>query len=701
MPQNYRDEVAADALRIFQGKGQMGAMMRAFNWEAHPLGPPTNWPQSLQANIRLLLNSNFPMFIWWSRELYAFHNDAYIPALGDKHPAALGASARKVWAEVWKDIGGIAENILNGGDSFYAEGLRLILERKGFLEETYWTFSYSPAFNDEGQVYGVFCACTEVTSTVLGQRRLKTLKDIADAMAQIQSLDQACQEASQILAQNPLDLPFSQIYLINRQETEARLLGASGQEKAPERVPLSTPETVGKWPFTEVQRTHALYLVEDLHSLREDGQVVQMPQRAVVLPIFQPGQNRLIGFFVSGISHELEYDQDYQNFHELLVGQVATSIASIQAREEAARQQAELIALFEQAPVAICILRGPEHVVELANPGICELWGKQYEDVIKKPILEALPEVKDQGIKELLDGVYTSGVPYVNNELQVMLERNGQLEPVYFSFVYHPMRNAKREIIGVIAVAIGINEQVEARHEIEAMNAELRAINADLDNFVYSASHDLKAPISNIEGLMDTLLDYLPEDIKQQDVVQRVLSLMHASVNRFKRAVADLTEVAKVQRVAGDDVTSIDLRDVLADVQLDFENTINSTGAVINARLSPDSTVKFSAKNVRSIVYNLFSNALKYRSPERAPEIRIRTEHVPGFLVLSVTDNGLGMKPEDRAKIFTMFKRLHDHVEGTGIGLYIVKRIVENAGGRIEVESEKGKGSTFTVYFKR
>ncbi|MBC3540898.1 PAS domain-containing protein [Rufibacter sp. H-1] len=679
----------------------MGAMMRAFNWEAHPLGPPATWPQSLQANIRLLLNSDFPMFIWWSRELYAFHNDAYIPALGDKHPAALGVSARKIWAEIWKDIGGIAENILNGGDSFYAEGLRLLLERKGFPEETYWTFSYSPAFDDQGQVNGVFCACTEVTSTLIGQRRLKTLKDIADAMAQLQTLSQACETASQILAQNENDIPFNQIYLINRQETEAVLLGASGQEEAPPRVPLATPETAGKWPFSEVQRTKKLYLVEDLHSLRGAGPEVQMPLKAVVHPIFQPGQNHLIGFFVSGISHELEYDKDYQNFHELLVSQIATSIASIQAREEAARQQAELIALFEQAPVAICILRGPEHVVELANPGICELWGKQYGDVIRKPILEALPEVKGQGIIELLDGVYTTGIPYVNNELLVMLERSGTLEPMYFSFVYHPMRNAKREIIGVIAVAIGVNEQVEARQEIEIMNTELRAINADLDNFVYSASHDLKAPISNIEGLVATLVEHLPLEVQQHEEVQRVLALMDASVNRFKRAVSDLTQVAKIQREAGEDIASINLGEVVADVQLDFENMIRAVGARLDLQIAPGSTVKFSAKNVRSIVYNLLSNSLKYRSKERPLHITIATQHVPGFTVLSVTDNGLGMKPEDKDKIFSMFKRLHDHVEGTGIGLYIVKRIVENAGGSIEVESEQNKGTTFKVYFKR
>ncbi|RNI28879.1 PAS domain S-box protein [Rufibacter latericius] len=683
----------------------MGALMRAYNWEEHPLGSPKHWPQSLKANIRLLLNSGFPMFIWWSEGLYAFHNDAYLPALGKKHPSALGTSAREIWSEIWGDIGGVAERILAGGEPFYADGLRLELARKGFREETYWTFSYSPVFDDAGKVFGVFCACFEETSTILGQRRLKTLKDIADELPRIQTLEQACQTTCDILAQNEEDIPFSQIYLLNQTETEVTLLGESGKTvpQVSSAVLLQEQETSNAWPFSEVLQSKKSLVLDDLKAFSvplENAGGQTLPERAVILPIFRPGQDHLIGFFVSGISPKLEYDTDYQNFFDLLSGQMATSISSVKVREEATRKQNELNELFQQAPVAICILRGPDHVVELANPGILELWGKRREDVMRKPVLEALPELADQGIKELLDGVYRTGIPYVNNELPLLLERNGRLEPMYFNFVYQPMRDALGGISGVMAIAIGINEQVEARRQIEAKNRELLAINADLDNFVYSASHDLKAPISNIEGLVETLVEHLPAPVREQEIVQRVLTLMGASISRFKRAVADLTEVAKIQRAGNEDVATIDLAEVIADVRLDFEHMIKGAGARIKTQLASDSTVSFSAKNVRSIVYNLLSNALKYRSKDRPLEISISTHHVPGFTVLSVSDNGLGMKPEDRDKIFTMFKRLHDHVEGTGIGLYIVKRILENAGGHIEVESEKGEGATFRVFFK-
>ncbi|MFC6996907.1 ATP-binding protein [Rufibacter roseus] len=697
---------SSDSLNIFQGGGEMGALMRSYDWESHPLGNPSGWPHSLKSNVRLLLNSGFPMFIWWSKELYSFHNDAYLPALGTKHPSALGTPAREVWAEIWEEIGNIAHSIMNGGEPFYAEGLKLFLRRQGFAEETYWTFSYSPAFNDAGEVDGVFCACHEVTSTILGQRRLTTLREISDMMSQVQVLEEACQSICAILNQNQSDVPFSQIYLLNSSGTEARLLGASGvlAEKAVSVVPLTSEGAVGQWPLKRVYDSKQMQVVKHLEGAfaPSEGQLEQAQvKQAVILPILRPGHDQVLGFFVAGISEFLSYDIGYQNFHELIVGQVATTIASIESKEQAARQQQELLNLFQQAPVAICVLRGSNHVIELANPGICELWGKTLEDVLGKPVLEALPEVKDQGIKELLDSVFYTGVPYVNNELPVILERNGKMETVYFNFVYQPMRDRWGNITGIIAVAVGVNEQVEARHEIESMNTELRAINADLDNFVYSASHDLKAPISNIEGLMETLVEFLPKEIQQQDAVQEVLSMITASVGRFKRAVADLTEVAKIQREAGEDVASIDLAEVVEDVQLDFKNMIQASNAQITTTFAPDSTVKFSAKNVRSIVYNLFSNALKYRANDRTPTIEITTEHEPKYVVLTVADNGLGIRPEEQHKIFSMFKRLHDHVEGTGIGLYIVKRIIENAGGKIEVESQEGVGTTFKVYFKR
>ncbi|WP_040397279.1 PAS domain-containing protein, partial [Cesiribacter andamanensis] len=200
---------------LFEGESEMAALMRAYDWNAHPLGDPAHWPDSLKTTLRLILHSSFPMFVWWSEELYMFHNDAYLPALGKKHPQALGASAREMWAEIWEQIGEVVKGVMEEGTSFYARELRLLLERKGFLEETYWTFSYSPAPAEGGRVGGMFCACSEVTSTVLGQRRLKIINDVAEATVLVTSLQEAGRQISQVLSRDWEDLPFSLIYLLS------------------------------------------------------------------------------------------------------------------------------------------------------------------------------------------------------------------------------------------------------------------------------------------------------------------------------------------------------------------------------------------------------------------------------------------------------------------------------------------------------
>jgi PAS domain-containing protein len=185
------NDTANNHFSLFEGEGEMASLMRAYNWNTHPMGSPESWPESLKTILRLVLHSEFPMFIWWSKGLYMFHNDAYLPALGEKHPRALGASAREMWAEIWGQVGDIVQKIFEEGIPFYAREMQLFLERKGFSEETFWTFSYSPAPNNEGGVGGMFCACNEVTSTVLGQRRLRVIKDIADTTAQVQTVEEA------------------------------------------------------------------------------------------------------------------------------------------------------------------------------------------------------------------------------------------------------------------------------------------------------------------------------------------------------------------------------------------------------------------------------------------------------------------------------------------------------------------------------
>ncbi|OGX81945.1 hypothetical protein BEN47_04805 [Hymenobacter lapidarius] len=271
-----------------------------------------------------------------------------------------------------------------------------------------------------------------------------------------------------------------------------------------------------------------------------------------------------------------------------------------------------------------------------------------------------------------------------------------------------PSRNEQGEVMQWIGTYTDIHEHRLAleridhgQRQLRDNNEQLTRVNVDLDNFIYTASHDLKAPISNIEGLLHALLVELPPATVQTEPVQPILHLMQDSVNRFKRTIEHLTDVSKLQKEHGLPTQPVGLAGIIHDVRLDLEPLVQAAGARLDVDVAAVPTVLFSEKNLRSVVFNLLSNALKYRDPGRPPHVRVRARSEAEYMVLEVEDNGLGLDAHNEQRLFGMFQRFHDHVEGSGIGLYMVKKMIENAGGRIEVSSRLGVGTTFSVYFVR
>jgi PAS domain S-box-containing protein len=236
--------------------------------------------------------------------------------------------------------------------------------------------------------------------------------------------------------------------------------------------------------------------------------------------------------------------------------------------------------------------------------------------------------------------------------------------------------------------------------DLSTKNKKLDSTIKDLDTFVYTASHDLKAPISNIEALIAALQQELNQEGKKSEEIAQIINMIYRSIDKFKLTISDLAAVGKVQAEGADAKSLIYFNDILEDVRLNLKEIINNSGAIFFVDFTNAPTVHFSSKNLRSIMQNLVSNAIKYRSHLRIPEIQIRTKKIDGFILLEVIDNGLGIKKEDKDKVFSMYKRLHSHVEGSGVGMTITKRIIENNGGMIDLESELGKGTNFKVYFK-
>ncbi|EJF10264.1 MULTISPECIES: ATP-binding protein [Pontibacter] len=236
--------------------------------------------------------------------------------------------------------------------------------------------------------------------------------------------------------------------------------------------------------------------------------------------------------------------------------------------------------------------------------------------------------------------------------------------------------------------------------ELQRKNSMLRDANFDLDSFVFTASHDLKSPVANIEGLLSILSDAVSKEEMDREEIKQITAMMKTSLKRFSATIRDLTTIVELDKAGADEkAAALDLYDIMESVKQDLQSLIVESGAEIEVIATDSRLTGFSLRNFKSILTNLVSNAIKYRSPDRTPEVIVKLEKSDGKSYLSVQDNGLGIPAKKQHNVFTMFKRLHNHVEGSGIGLYIVKRMVDRVQGEIKVESELDKGTTFTIVF--
>ncbi|MDQ3392883.1 MAG: ATP-binding protein [Bacteroidota bacterium] len=234
--------------------------------------------------------------------------------------------------------------------------------------------------------------------------------------------------------------------------------------------------------------------------------------------------------------------------------------------------------------------------------------------------------------------------------------------------------------------------------KLTKFNKKLKSVNADLENFIYSASHDLRSPISNLEGLIQILKNELGDKIGKSELT--LIRMISTSIEKFKQTIFDLTELSTFQKQEKEVHVPLVLEEVLEDVKTSIYNKLEESDAEIITDFKV-TEVTFSRKNLRSVIFNLLINAVKYRASRRQLTIKVSSRKKGNWTIFEIEDNGLGFLPEQKEKMFQMFKRLHSHVDGTGVGLYIVKKIIENSGGRIEVESELNVGSKFKIFLKQ
>jgi GAF domain-containing protein len=338
---------------FLSGGGEMGALMRLKDWSAATsLGDPAGWPQSLKVAISIMLTSRYAMWMAWGPDLIFFCNDAYKPTLGVKGTWALGAPSAKVWEEIWPEIGPRIQKVFDTATATWDEELLLFLERSGYPEETYHTFSYSPIPGDDSGVAGMLCVVTEETVRVIGERRLAFLRDLAADLGAATSEKEVFAASQKRLAANQKDLPFTLVYLFDEDDTARRALstGFSGGHPArPATIDLTAQE--GGWPATRLSSQGEPVRVSGLETLfgsLPKGAWDRPPRDAILLPFAIQGQVRPVGFLAAGINPYRPFDDAYAGFVDLVAGQIAASLANARARD-ADRRRVEALAEIDRA----------------------------------------------------------------------------------------------------------------------------------------------------------------------------------------------------------------------------------------------------------------------------------------------------------------------------------------------------------------
>lgn len=799
--------------------GEMGRLIREFDWASSPVGPIETWPMALRTSVSILLHSGFPMLLWWGDDMIQFYNDAFRPSLGQdgKHPKALGQKAIESWTEVWDTQGPLIESIRQTRKSIFAEDQLIPIYRNGKMEDVYWTYSSSAIIGEQGQVDGIFIVATDTTEKVNNLVQIKKTQEVLAfndinfrniilqapvAMAILKGPNHVVEIANERMfrlwgkpASEFTNKPVFDVLHEAKKEGFADLLTnvlTSGETYTAYAAPVTlyrgnttevvyvhfvyeafrdskgiisgvmvvavevTAEVVARKKLEESQdRVKAIvesapfpigvYVGEDMVIELVNQSIIDVwgkgpdlvgKRYADILPeledqhiipqlhqVYNTGipfhaRNQRVDLFFNGKLQSFYFNYSFTPLFDKsgkvygVMNTAAEVTDLVVAKQKVELSELNFRNMVKQAPVAMCILLGPDHIVEVANDMIIELWGKHADEVMNKPIFEGLPDARGQGLEKLLHDVYQTGIPFTANEMAVQLVRSGRRETIYQNFVYEPYRNPDGTILGVLAITVDVTAQVVARLKIEEVVKErtesLRQSNAELTQFAYITSHDLQEPARKISTFIDLLENSLGRDITENS--KMYLSKINSASQRMLMLIRDVLAISQLSKTSVV-FEQVDLNVTLTEILKDFELLIEQKGCVVENQKLP--TIEAIPVQMNQLFSNLISNAIKFARDGVTPCLEIRCEVTestlrkkfpslkpsPQYFVVSFVDNGIGFEQSNADQIFDIFKRLHtrQEYEGTGMGLAMCKKIAENHGGHIYATSTPGEGARFMV----
>lgn len=634
----------------------MGRLTRNFDWASTPLGPPKSWPSSLLTAVSIVLNSRFPMFIWWGDDLIQFYNDAYRPSLGNqgKHPAALGQRGEDCWQEIWPVIKPLIDQVRAGGESTWSEDQLIPIYRNNQLEDVYWTFSYSKLLGESGEIAGVLVTCTETT------KQITALKEVYNAKHELEFAINAAN-----LGTWDLD-PATNRFIGNE-----RLKSWFGL-KADAEIELSRATDV----IIEEDRERVIAAIARAMQFGADNYDIEYTILNPENP--QPRLVRAVGKAIFNAKQEV------LRFSGTLQDITRESNALKQLREahhglELALDQSRLSKIAAQLGIFdMDLINGTLEWDDRCR----ELFGISHHNKVsyEKDFVTGLhPE--DRGrILSIIDDVFdkskTDGKYDV--EYRTVGAEDGRVRWIrakgktYFDSTDRPYR--------FIGSVLDITEQ---------KTDELRK-----NDFIGMVSHELKTPLTSLKGYIQILNHKAKAN--QDDFASNALSKADIQISKMSKLISGFLDVSRLE--AGKisiELQSVNLKEIIDEVAEELK-MISNTHLISIIPFDPI-IVQVDRDKISSVISNLLSNAIKY-SP-RGTKIEISCERQDHFARVNVRDEGSGIKLQDKERLFDRFYRVNGAetatVPGFGIGLYLCAEIIERHHGQIGVVSEAGKGATF------
>ncbi|WP_240325569.1 PAS domain-containing protein [Sphingomonas mesophila] len=661
---------------FLRAEGEAAAVMRARDWSTSPLGQPEEWPQELRSVVALMLPSKFPMFAAWGDELGFLYNDAYSQILGEKHPDAMGARFREIWSEIWDDISPLIDRAMSGEASYF-ENLPLTMNRRGFDEETWFTFSYSPLYDSSGTVRGMFCACTETTDQMLAERAASTSEQ------RYRTLFESIDEGFGVLQFLPTADGEAEDYY--HLEANAAFIAHTGIDDAlGQKVRSRLPDEAPRW-------------IERFSAVRKTGIPVRFEER-----LEETG--RLIDVYAFRVEPK-ELDQVALLFRDI----TAKRRDDERLRELAATLERRFEEALAERKILADIVENTDAFVQVVDLDFRFLAINRASANEFERVFGVLPKVGDSMLDLLADqpehqadvGAIWSRALAGEEFTEVAEFGDPNRARRHYEIKFNALRDAEGRLIGAYQFVHDVTQRVEGeRRLLETQDALRQSQKLEtLGQITGGVAHDFNNLLTPIVGSLDLIRRRHDDDPRMarlldgalqaaeraSTLVQRLLAFSRRQVLRPRATpVAELVENMSelIRRSIGPRIAvELDFAPDLKLAQVDPNQLeLALLNLAVNARDAMDGvgTLRISARN----------ETIGHRPPLNAGD----------YVRLEVSDTGRGMDAETLRRATEPFFTTKDVGHGTGLGLSSVSGLVAQSGGDFALASEIGEGTTATLW---